>query len=136
MKEYAYLLYFPMLVMYIFFGFRWARLGRQFIKGEKQYQPWLKPTEYVNKNVGWHYFLAGILIIIICISVTIGLFFQLFAVNGTTLRAYLETLEAVACLGAPVLLITGVSLYMLRERILQLEPKAAIENENLGQDNV
>ncbi|MEZ4591628.1 MAG: hypothetical protein R3D55_10885 [Chloroflexota bacterium] len=129
MKEYANLFYLPMWIFYLAIGFKAFQLGRTYVRGEKSYKSWLKAEEYLNKNVGWHFFLGGGLMLLVSISGIIATFFDVFAKKETFL-------EALACLGLPILLITGVSFYMLRERILQLEPKPAIENKNLGQDDV
>lgn len=58
MKEYVNLFYLPMYIAYAYWELRWAKLGRQFMKGQKQYKPWLEANEYVNKNAGWHHFLG------------------------------------------------------------------------------
>ena len=121
MKEYVNLFYLPMYTAYAYWGLRWAKLGRQFMKGQKQYKPWLEANEYVNKNAGWHHFLGGVLLFIVSISGIIAALFDVFAHKETFF-------EALACFGLPILLITGVSFYMLRERILQLGPKSS-ENE-------
>ena len=123
MKEYVNLFYLPMYIAYAYWGLRWAKLGRQFMKGQKQYKPWLKADEYVNKNAGWHYFFGGTLLLIICITLIVAIPFEVFAhIDLFTFFGILPILGMLA------LLIIGVSFYMLRERILQLEPKSP-ENE-------
>ena len=118
-----------MFAFYLVMSVKWIQSGRKYIAGQMSYKPWLTPGEYLNKNVGWHLQIAGVLLIVICISIITGILLEELANQETFLTD-------IACLPSPLLLITGINFYMLRERILRLEPKSLNENEKSGQDNV
>lgn len=129
MEQWINLLYLPMFIFYLVMSLKLIGSGRKYITGQLNYKPWLTPGEYHNKSVGWHFLIGSAFFIIACVPAIIGILLDVFTNQG----AFLVEL---ACLPLPIVFITAISFYILRDRILQLKPKAAIENENLGQDDV
>ncbi|MAU01784.1 MAG: hypothetical protein CL608_32005 [Anaerolineaceae bacterium] len=90
MNEYFKLGYPLIFGLWLVVGVNWIKAGRPLIKRQKQYQPWLEPNSYLNKYIGYHFFIGGIFFSFGCALGILGILIELVLHHQLQVKLFCE----------------------------------------------
>lgn len=116
MSEYYKFGYLLAFGLWLTLGVNWIKAGRPLMKAQKQYQPWLELNSYLNRYIGYHFFIGGLFFSISCALAILEILLELFLQKQTFLLS-------LAFLGLIGTVVTAGSFILFRKEVFKLEPK-------------